>query len=165
MVSDRDGRIAPRRREYKWRAPAVKNPSKNVARRVKGHLLRGRTPSVAPRAKVPPTLFLSLSFYRPSRFIFRERLQIRNESEEVRYIAERIVAYLIEKLFSLPRLVRACVYVYARARARTRGRATAREKRRGELKIVRGKRRRIGGESKERKNALSLLPNSPSSVK
>lgn len=27
--------VAPRRQEYKWRAPGVKNPSKNVARRVK----------------------------------------------------------------------------------------------------------------------------------
>lgn len=31
----RSSGIAPRRREYKWRAPGVKNPSKNVARRVK----------------------------------------------------------------------------------------------------------------------------------
>lgn len=93
----RSSGIAPRRREYKWRAPGVKNPSKNVARRVKdicfaverlGRALymRGRTS------------------YSAHLVLFFASLQIRNESEEeARVHCREIVAYLIEKLFSLRR--------------------------------------------------------------
>lgn len=78
MVSDRRG-IAPCRREYKWRAPGVKNPSKNVARRVKDICFAVERLGRALCAREPPTLLISFYF-----FFFREHLQIRNESEEVR---------------------------------------------------------------------------------
>lgn len=90
----RSSGIAPRRREYKWRAPGVKNPSKNVARRVKDICFAVERLGRALRAREPPTLLISFYFS-------REHLQIRNESEEVRVHRGEIVAYLIEKLFSL----------------------------------------------------------------
>jgi len=71
----RSSGIAPRRREYKWRAPGVKNPSKNVARRVKDICFAVERLGRALYTR-RDLLFLSSSF------IFRERLQIRNESEE-----------------------------------------------------------------------------------
>lgn len=93
----RSSGIAPRRRDYKWRAPGVKNPSKNVARRVKDICFAVERLG---RALYTRGNLLLLS----SHSIFRERLQIRNESEEeVRVHRREIVAYLIEKLFSLRR--------------------------------------------------------------
>lgn len=74
----RSAGIAPRRREYKWRAPGVKNPSKNVARRVKDICFAverlGRA-LVCAREGTSYSSHLIL--------FFRERLQIRNESEVV----------------------------------------------------------------------------------
>lgn len=95
MVSDRRG-IAPCRREYKWRAPGVKNPSKNVARRVKDICFAVERLGRALCAREPPTLLISFYFY----FFFASIYKSGTNRRRFEYIAE-IVAYLIEKLFSL----------------------------------------------------------------
>lgn len=74
----------------------MKNPSKNVARRVKDICFAVERLG---RALYTRGNLLLHS----SRFLFRERLQIRNESEEARVHRREIAAYLIEKLFSLRR--------------------------------------------------------------
>jgi len=56
--------IAPRRLEYKWRAPGVKNPSKNVARRVKDICFAVGRLGRAPFAREPPTSLISFYFSR-----------------------------------------------------------------------------------------------------
>jgi len=67
----RSSGIAPRRREYKWRAPGVKNPSKNVARRVKDIYFAVERLGRALCAREPPTLLISFYFFY---FFFREHV-------------------------------------------------------------------------------------------
>jgi len=63
----RSSGIAPRRRDYKWRAPGVKNPSKNVARRVKDICFAvERLRSRPVYAREPPTSPISFYFSRAS---------------------------------------------------------------------------------------------------
>ena len=94
----RSSGIAPRRREYKWRAPGVKNPSKNVARRVKDICFAverlGR--ALYTRGRTSYSFHLVLFFAS----VYKSGTNRRRRSA---YIAREIVAYLIEKLFSLQR--------------------------------------------------------------
>lgn len=99
----RSSGIAPRRREYKWRAPGVKNPSKNVARRVKDIYFAVERLGRALCARGNLLLSSSRFIYF---FFFANMYKSGTNRRRFEYIAERerereIVAYLIEKLFSL----------------------------------------------------------------
>lgn len=146
MVSDRGGYSAASPREYKWRAPGVKNPSKNVARRVRDicfaaeRCLRSR-PVRANQAN-PPYSYSHLSFFLFCCFFFLASTNPERIEEVVHRRREISQLYLIEKLFSLQR-------AHAHTHTHTRGRSEERAARRENTtraKIVKRKRTRGSGD-------------------